>query len=214
MGKKAVDALRSLLNGLYVEQARDWYPHRRGRKPSAHAQALWHQMIGTWPSVGLTDLKKWLPVSDTIHVDFSQQRKVLYLPPLDRDSRFVPVLSLEWHLDPTRDSITLRVMLVRTVKGHKKFHGIGFRLESGRGRHGFYHAQLVRSLGWGPAVECPSWLPERQPSFPLAARCPVTLMLALLLTMYGKDYCYKFITKHQLRHLKQYMKTLEPWIGW
>ena len=40
----------------------------------------------------------------------------------------------------------------------------------------------------GPLIGCPEWLPETQPSFPLPATNSVTLMLAMLITLYGLDY--------------------------
>ena len=87
--------------------------------------------------------------------------------------------------------------------------------------HDFYHTQLIQSFGNSPfdrkvQVECPSWLPVSQPSFPLTANCPITLVFSLLLTLYGKRYCWEFFHNHnpQLNDLKQQMNKLDEWIKW
>lgn len=164
---------------------------------------------------------------------------MLYLPALEKkDSNFVPVLSLECHLDAEKTVMKLRVMLVCLVKDDQengeaeKFRGIGFRLESPHGdeyederseggekkegRHDFYHAQLIRGLGWGPRIESPEWLPCNQPSFPLTADDPITLVLSLLLTLYGKKYCGLFLQRHggNLSILKAAERKLQTWIQW
>jgi len=236
---KTVNALRTLLNLLYQEQARDWSPQRRGwstrhsrRKISSKAQQVREREY--WTPVRERELEEWLSASDELVVNFSREKKVLYLPPLEKDAEFVPILSLECNLDETRTSIILRVMLVRQEKVGKELHGIGFRLESPEcenqprdknedmgkkkinGRHDFYHAQLLRGFDWGPPVKNLTWLPCSQPSFPLLANCPITLIFSLLLTLYGKKYCWEFYTRHSLHlhDMKQYMEKLQPWINW
>jgi hypothetical protein len=237
-----VGTLRQLFDRLRQEQERDWYPQRWGRKPSARAQEVWEHLISWWSPIGERDFEYWFPASsDELHVDFSQLGRFLYLPPLEKNAEFVPVLSMKCVLDDTTAEIKLQVMLVRRVEdceenGEERLCGIGFRLESRHGdeeeeedtegdeeeerdsRHGFYHAQLIRDFGRGPSPssECPSWLPCTQPSFPLTADCPVTLMLCLLLTLYGKRYCWEFVSKdtHLLNWLKPYLDKLQPWIKW
>lgn len=235
---QTVGALRKLFHLLYQEQQRNWYPQRRGRKASARAREVWERLVNLgWTPIGEREFEYWFPVSaDELHIDFSQRKLVLYLPPLEKNAEFVPVLSLKCNLDETRINIELRVMLVCRVEddeGKEMLCGVGFRLESPYGEeedkdkeegeenedekeglHDFYHAQLMRSLGWKSSVECPSWLPCTQPSFPLTADCPITLVLCLLLTLYGKDYCWDFYAhNHQLSDLHQYMTKLQPWIN-
>jgi hypothetical protein len=181
-------------------------------------------LIGSCPPIEEKELSGLFPDSEVVEVDFSGRRKVLYLPRLEKNCEFVPFLSLWCKLDETGTRITLRVMLVSRGGNEGKLHGIGFRLESPygdeedeenrEGRHDFYHAQLIRGLGWGPLVECPNWLPETQPSFPLTADDPVTLMLCLLLSLYGKRYCWTFYTEHQIFDLKSHLDKLDTWIKW
>ena len=236
---KTVGALRQLFDRLYQEQQRAWYPQRWGRQPSDRAQEVWeHLTIGPWQPIKEMDLEYWFPASsDELHVDFSQRSSVLYLPPLEKDAEFVPVLDMKCDLDDMITEMQLRVLLVRRVEGYEendggRLCGIGFRLESPHGdeeedtegdeekregRHDFYHAQLIRNLDWGPSIECPGWLPCTQPTFPLTADCPVTLVLCLLLTLYGKRYCWELVSKDTglFNWLKPYMRDkLQPWIKW
>jgi len=163
----------------------------------------------------------------------------LYLPPLEKGAEFVPVLSMKCVLDDTRVEIKLRVMLICGVEDHEetgelRLCGIGFRLESPHGdeeeqegtagdeaegkdsRHGFHHAQLIQDFDQDPPIECPDWLPCEQPSFPLTADCPVTLVLCLLLTLYGKRFCWEWISKDAgfYHWLQEYVEELQPWIKW
>jgi len=199
-----------------------------------------------WQPVSREELKRWLRADGSgIKVNFESERKVLYLPSLEKNADFVPVLSLKINIDDEHDEIRLRVMLVtqneesngdvecREANGDKnRLYGIGFRLdtpESGNvdgeskgnedeGRHDFYHAQFIRRRGfnWGPRIETIGWLPEHQPSFPLVADDPITLVLSLLLALYGKRYCGQFIQRHggSLSALGSARKKLQPWIGW
>lgn len=183
--------------------------------------------MGACPPIEEKDLGGLFPDAEVVEVDFSGRRKVLYLPPLEKNPEFVPYLSLWCKLEETGASMALRVMLVSRGESEGEFRGVGFRLESPHeneedegderdeaGRHDFCHAQLIRSLGYGPRVECPSWLPETQPSFPLTADGPVTLVLCLLLSLYGKRYCWNFYTEHQIFDLKSHLNRLATRMKW
>ena len=126
-----------------------------------------------------------------------------------------------------QNSLRLYILMVQ-LDQEKKLQGIGFRFESpeieqydndtqaNEGMHDFYHAQLITGFCYGPLVEIPNWLPVTQPSFPLPADDPITLVLALLLTLYGKKYCWEFYSKHSsnLPELSNYIKKMNEWIKW
>jgi len=237
---KTVGTLRQLFQWLYQEQQVSWFPERRKRTPSARAQEVWYHLVNRWTPIRQEDLDRWFPSSASeLDVDFSHPRSLfLYLPPLEKDAEFVPILSLKCRLDTEKTVMKLRVMLVCLVEDDQenedkeKLRGIGFRLESPHGdeyegernegeekregRHDFYHAQIVRGFGWGPLVESPSWLPETQPSFPLVADCPVTLVLCLLLTLYGKRQSLELIKRNTglWSWLRPYVGRLQTWIKW
>lgn len=233
---KTIGALRQLFERLYREQQGSWFPQGRGRKASAQAQKAWEEhLINLWYPMGEEDFEYWFPTSSyELHVDFSRRDRFLYLPPLEKDAEFVPILSMKCDLDDTRAEMKLQVMLVRLVG--RRLCGIGFRLESRRGdeeeeegdtemdeeeeregRHDFYHAQLIRDFDGGPPIECPEWLPCTQPSFPVTADCPVTLVLCLLLSLYGKRCSWDFVSRDTglFHFLKPYVKDkLQSWVQW
>ena len=239
---RTITALRKLFLALFQEakvwdsRHRQGYSKRKERKPTAKAQKAWETLAEhCWPPIKNEELEEWLPISDELQIDFSEKKRVLYMPPLEKNADFVPVLSLKCYLSETKTSIRLRVMMIALGEA-EEFHGIGFRMESPEseslkgenpensndndGLHDFYHAQLIQSFGSSRfdqklLVECPSWLPVTQPSFPLTADCPVTLFFSLLLTLYGKNYCREFFHNHnQLSDLKKQMDKLNGWIKW
>ena len=237
MDKAAIRAFRNLLLKIYDEQKNDWsLETQSGRKPSAEARDLYDvYCYNTWHPINEKEFENWLNESDEkLDVDFSKKRAVLYLPPLEKDAEFVPVLSLKCTLSKTINSIRLYVLLFRHGEEGQKPYGIGFRFESpeneqyerqseddeqqgpGEGLHDFYHAQLITGFGYGPEIEIPGWLPCTQPSFPLPADDPVTLVFSLLMTLYGKRYCWEFFRKHasNLPDLGPRIKKIQPWIKW
>lgn len=167
-------------------------------------------------------------------VNSSDCGKVLYLPPIKKHDYFVPILSLECSLNETLSSAKFRVVLI-CLKEHqatKVLQGVGFRMETpdslnqranptvNQGIHDFYHAQLVRKLDrklrHNVQITCPNWFPDVQPSFPLPADCPVTLLLCLIVTLYGRIYYNQFLeeNKKHMTFIKPYEEKLDKWINW
>jgi len=131
---------------------------------------------------------------------------------MEEEPSFLPVLTLECRLDDQQDVMKLRLMLVHCDTSEGKPHGIGFRIEPGHNNiHGFHHAQLIKNLEGAanvenPPVECPLRFPEKQPCLPLKAKDSVTLVLCLLISLYGIRYCWNFINDHQLSELTSYLE--------
>ena len=245
---KRIAALRTLFELLYHEQRAAWDSnyHRDDKRAPAEARRVQAELANHYDWLEEEELEYWFPGSaEAVKIDFFEQRKVvLYLPPLEKNANFVPILRLQCDLSESKEFIRLGVMLFCLAKardnGEECLAGIGFRLESPSSseydadsanecagqaeengdkdaRHEFWHAQLMQSLGWGPAFDCPSWLPCDQPSFPLTAKCPVTLILSMLLTLYGKKFCWDFYSRYAYRlrdHIHSHLKALQPWIGW
>lgn len=195
---KVIGTLRQLFDRLVWEQnAWSHEPADEERKPSASAQEVRDTLANSLCPIDEADFNDWFPAqSDELHVDFSDRRKFLYLPPLKKNAEFVPILHVACDLAEGVATMNLRVMLIRYVEdsgqdGGRRLCGVGFRFETphgeqGEGRHDFYHAQLIRGFDREPSIECPDWLPCTQPSFPLVARCPVTLVVCLLRSLYGR----------------------------
>lgn len=235
---KTIGYLRQIFSLLHQEQDRDWNIQRRGwqegaRETSVSSSALQVQeelsSSGWWP-ISAEELREFLSREENeLHVNFYDERKYLYLPALKENNKdFVPVLSLKANLDEHRQEFRLRVMLIcRGDEGN--LCGIGFRLEGsegdavvddgGEGHHDFYHAQLIKSFKkheMGLSIETPEWLPCEQPSFPLLANDPLTLVVCLLLTLYGKKHFWAFYQRHS--GLNVFRETIEEkmgaWIDW
>ena len=171
----------------------------------------------------------------------SQRGKVIYLPPLEKDPHCIPILSLYFKLKKTQSIAKLRVMLVGLDEDRKPdgIYGIGFRMETperinqdvslpsnnqdtdvtnSNGTHDFHHAQLIRKFGQRKLdnklqIDCPIWLPQSQPSFPLPAECPVTLLLCMLVTLYGRECYDRFLENHTIFEIEQYKQVLNRWIN-
>ena len=176
-------------------------------------------------------------------VDFLefQRGAVLYLPPLEKDPDCVPILSLFCKLKETQSVAKLKVMLVKLDEKQKPdgIYGIGFRMETPEsfnqddssstndqnlrtdnacGIHDFHHAQLIRTLGQSKLddklkIDCPVWIPQSQPSFPLPVECPVTLLLCVIITLYGRKYYEQFLIDHEIFEIEQYKGELKRWIN-
>ena len=185
------------------------------------------------PPITLPDIKS---LFKTRKPNSSEWGKVFYLPPVEKYDHFVPILSLKCKLNKTPSTAQFRVMLISLKKNEKnqttdEFYGVGFRMETPNsmdqnsnptdndGIHNFYHAQLVRKLDSTLKnklqITCPNWIPDSQPSFPLPADCPVTLLLCLIVTLYGKKYYGQFLEEHKnnITYIKPYQKKLNKWIN-
>ena len=175
------------------------------------------------------DVNQFFPHSKSANVNFFEENKVLYLPPLKRDAddaEFVPIFSLYCNLTKDKSIAKFRVMLVTLDKTNQALDGIGFRMETPEsgdrtddnsiGIHDFYHAQLIQRFSPKQfsdklQTKCLSWLPESQPSFPLSANCPVTLLLCLIVTLYGRKYYTKICGR--ILGIEQYRNKLAELMG-
>lgn len=218
--KEIARTLREFFSVLCQIQSSVWFHQEPKWKPSDHAWTTYSMLMGSWAPITERELRNMFPDRGTVDADFSRRRKFLYLPQLEKNSRFVPVLSLKCNLDETTANIKLRVFLVcrDEDEGDARLRGIGFRLEgpegAGEGRHNFYHAQFIQNLETGlyaergPNIEILHWLPETQPAFPLIAEDPLTLVLSLFLSLYDVRFCWSFVNEYQVPNLKSPLDKL------
>lgn len=120
--------------------------------------------------------------------------KNLYLPPLDNNMDFVPILSMGCNLKNDCE-MSLRV----EMQGHdknKKSIGFGFRFESPHigGNHDYWHMQVITEND-GLKLGCPEWLPVNDPCIPIKVKKPIDLIFFMLLCFYGKRV-YKLFNNH------------------
>jgi hypothetical protein len=110
-----------------------------------------------------------------------------YLPPLEEDREFIPILSLKCDLTSSPPSLSLRVGMTKYTNGGKcRPTSVGFRFEMGKpnSNHNYHHMQFTARPHDEPLAGCPE-LPETYPCVLTPAKCPVSLFLCLLLSLYG-----------------------------
>jgi len=161
------------------------------------------EFIGKWTFLNENIIDKLPLNTNDTPTSFQAGKYVMPLPPLKKDGGFVPLLSLEYHPDGDFSLACLRLKVLMLQKAGNGLVGIGFRIESPEshcqddgvgGIHDFYHAQLLKGIGYGPDFETPDWLPCSQPSFALWATDPIDAILNLVLTLYGREFYQEFIT--------------------
>ena len=110
----------------------------------------------------------------------------LYLPPLENDYKFVPILSIDCDLKNEEGcQMSLRVEMLRYDSPHELI-GFGFRFESphSKGNHGYWHMQVITENN-GIKLGCSPWIPVEDPCIPIKAKNPVDLILFMLISFYG-----------------------------
>ena len=230
---KNISALQNILVSLFEIQRAAWFAEEGKWKPSPQALKTYKLISEKWEPIAFAKIKYLFKQTELV-LNFSKWGQVLYLPPLKKDANFVPVLSLSCKLNETQSIAKFRVMLV-CLDNEEKPYGIGFRMETPESMnqegeipangeiHDFYHAQLIQRFGQRKLdnklqIHCPSWIPDSQPSFPLPADCPVTLLLCLIVTLYGRK-CYNqfvanYLNDYRKSDIEPYKKKLKPWINW
>ena len=221
---KVITAFKQILTPLCKIQKSAWNNEEAKWKPSKRALETYkfvsQQPLQSLQPVKLEDIEQFFsPSGKSADVNFFEEKKVLYLPPLKKDAEFVPIFSLCCNLSKDQSIARFRVILVSLDENDKtKLNGIGFRMETpdGTGIHDFYHTQLIqqfspKQFGDKLRAKCPCWLPESQPSFPLPADCPVTLLLCIIITLYGWEYYENFCGR--LPGIHQYRDKLDLRMG-
>jgi len=214
--------LRSLILG--VEQSHR-SALRQVNQRGGIAKRLYDRSLERFKALNLdpmdrVELERLLPHGETLQIDFLLQRKVLFLRPSEKGGFLLPVISLkcDFARQPTAE-LRLRVGLC-VLGADDRLRVLGYRFEmpenDGSGRHDFYHLQLIRSFEKGaPALNDPEvgldWIPDVQPSFPLDATGPLTLMLSFLVTVYGLWYLDEMRTEELVP--ASYLESLSCWKG-
>ena len=230
---KTIATLKDILRHLFKIQESVWVRQNPEPKRSDQALKTYDAIYAKWVPITFEEIE-YLFKHPELMLNFSQWGKVLYLPPLEKDDRFLPILSPCCKLNSQQSIAKLRVMLVCLddyFEENRKVYGIGFRMETpenqnqevdtpaNEGIHDFHHAQLIQKFGQTKLdsklqIDCPCWIPETQPSFPLPANCPVKLFICLVLALYGKKYCKSFFTDNEICDIHQHLEELHPWINW
>lgn len=114
------------------------------------------------------------------------EESAIYLPPLDDDPLFVPLLSMD--IDSNEGpKANFRVDLYRL---EDSLNHIGFRFETPSiegTKHVYYHVQPIEAATGRVAanVRLTINVPGKTPCIPIHADSPVALILSLVLSLYG-----------------------------
>ena len=203
-----IRTFRELFLAIWSEQDEAWRKDRGPNKPSVNATDVLNRVRTQGSFANQLDrdaLLNRLPSKTQLELDF--KRAYLLLPPSPKAADFVPLMWMSYNL--TVKPVEVRICITMFCHHGADLKSFPFRLENGSGRHAFYHAQLGNNMD--VRLE-PEWLPESQPSFPLCANCPVTLVISLLLTLYGLNETGRLLTHHDPYRIGRYKGQLEPWV--
>lgn len=183
-----------------------WLRNPRGRALTVHQQV--YQTYAAFPEKQLGKL-----LSAELEFDSASQNRYLFLEPIDKGT-IVPMLSFAYNFQRTNAELRLQVALF--VPNGRTVAAIGCRFEpsEGRGIHDYFHAQMFRQFkgrAAGPCLPCcPPWLPISRPAFPLKADDAVTLLISMLISLYGIDFAQDLRQASFGNALKPYMEKLCP----
>ncbi len=172
--------------------------------------------------VGYDDFKeKMAGVRNNVNLDDNSS---IYLPPLDDDPLFVPLLTFD--IDSSTPKASFRVELYRHDEATDTVDYSGFRFETptqGSTKHLYYHVQPIEEMR-GIIAEFPKKSPKllgTAPCIPVHADNPISLILGLILSLYGQEGYNKITTDlHIDENLSKYIDTCmghgEKWTqsGW
>ena len=235
---EAISALRNILLHLFEVQDLAWFKKEERWKPSCQALKTFDAIHTEGFAITFPEIE-YLFKKPELVLKFSERGQILYLPPIEKEPNFVPLLSLSCKLNETQSRARFRVMLI-CLDENEEARGIGFRLETpesqnqdeedpvdeetpdDNGIHDFHHAQLIQTFGQTNLdekldINYSDWIPQKQPSFPLPAKCPVTMMLCLLVTLYGRTYYNDFfniyVNHYRKSDVEPYKEEMDPWIN-
>ena len=127
---------------------------------------------------------------DSSGVEMKEHKLVLYLDPIEKE-RILPLITIQ----SDHDWVHFRVYaLLAKLNDAANLKSLAIRFETDegdyketgpKGAHDFCHAQLCNTISESIPVYAPEWLPDSQPSFPLDADDQVTLVLCMLVSLYG-----------------------------
>lgn len=145
-------------------------------------------------------------------VNLRNQGRFIYLEAIE-DKGLLPFVTIQ----STQGWVHFRVYVLLTMLGPAgKPRALAIRYETDEGSgtggnmgsHDFCHAQLCRSITKKAIASNLSWLPESQPSIPLEAKDQVTLVLCMLVSLYGARYVRRKLIESGERNLRKYIDCL------
>lgn len=147
-------------------------------------------------------------------LDFMSRNLTIFLPTPKDHQKSILMLSLRAQLTsktPPNLVASFRLVIVSCGKHHECGYlpAVAYRFEYGEGRHAYYHVQLCKDV-YGDdsqsssSLRYPDWLPTRLPALPVKACDAASLLLCLLIGIYG-------ISDEMVRELVRTCGVEESW---
>jgi hypothetical protein len=163
--------------------------HRGIEAYGPKASAISTLLQGKFPPVSREQLERWLPSEQQVDGEF-QRNSFLYLDPPKVGPPMLPLLSISANFGRCPPAVRIRMGLFLLDEGALCAVGYRFEMAEGPGAHNYCHAQWIRGFEEGspfPGTESLQWVPDSVPALPLDADNPVTLLVALLVGLYGEQ---------------------------
>jgi hypothetical protein len=152
---------------------------------------------------------------DNCQSDFCRSGQYFYLPPMKKEPKIVPLLLLDCDFSNSQDDISFIIILNRFLNNKSNVsERIAFRFEGPEGltaeksRHKYWHMQVTNEIAGRNGYQkiiCRNWLPDKMPCIPIISRGPVSLLLCVLFSFYGKQM-YEYIDLDKIE--KKYLEPL------
>ena len=121
--------LKQLFGVLCRIQHSAWLSMEPGWEIPEQTYETLYRLMPKWEPIPEKEVENLFSDPNGVEVRLSDRHKVLYLPPMEEEPDFLPVLTLECKLDRKSDVMKLRLLLVHCGRSEGKPHGIGFRME-------------------------------------------------------------------------------------
>jgi hypothetical protein len=121
----------------------------------------------------------------------------LFLPPLDTDNQFIPIMCVDCDFTVIPPQMRLYVGMFRTSRsGKPKVFGFRFETSHPDSNHDYCHGQFTRTFAHRSEEFSifPKWIPERVPCILVPANDPISLFCVMLISFYGKIMWTKILS--------------------
>jgi len=145
--------------------------------------------------------------------DLLDAKRFIYLEPVLQGPQMLPVMSVRCNFRRAAPEVRLELgLFLLDSKGELAAIGVRFETPEGStGMHRYYHAQLFVAFhkeGAYRLPQCPEWVPTEQPALLLKAQDPVSLLMNLVVSVYGYDHLDRVTGVGRI--LKSYMGRVAP----
>lgn len=146
---------------------------------------------------------------------FSTADRVAFLDQVPDAGLVLPALALSYDFTQRVPEATLQLGLFKMDRGQPVALGFRFEVPHGWGSHNYYHAQPVQALLRSRRLQlpCPSWLPTACPTLPFNALNVGTLLICMVVSLYGMEYLQDLETQGFRDILRRYTKDMHWFDG-